>query len=577
MVGRILARINEYATKAWFEKAYSEIIERIDVDSIPGGKLASSLPDGKLAEGLRLRSICAEICDYVGQYDRARDFVQGPGELCFRALNTKLRGGKDAPSGDLLLQYVWVTLQAGLCEYRRLRLGEAFEMFRISELVIAQHLVREGREPRYGVRARALYSMGLVYREQYRLEEAIRCFTQSTELAYLSYQHGHTHPPEDELLSERAGKAPAPVRTTRLELLAIARAIGMGLASVYSTAGRPDLAIPMLTGAKVLLPAEDRIISTHIDLIQSTLSAWRYPGESANEESEYTDSVSTKPIEDCYERFRLMEHRAYRARAAYYLARHYIRQAERDDNGRRRETEIEGLLRRAETLIKELELSISGSLQLSAFGLVLETEILRLREKFSEAEDHAKRTERIVSEEHLPAVFVELMMSKGRIQLSRHDYRGATRSFQRGLRVTTLAKNRAMSAIFLLRLCETSLSAGSDQEAWQTYSDYEKEKSSLEVFTSEISRIESVVKRKLDQQQLSKGIAYALKLGDHMNFKLEQASFRAAWIRWALTKTKSEVEAAGLIGISRQTFRSWKSATHWNGKKTKPKRKDRQV
>lgn len=234
---------------AKFETAWN-LVKNLDPDGLPDGADMNAV---NITDALKLRSMAAEVCDYLGDYAKAREFVGKAGEFCHRSLRSlELTVRLDEKGREKVLQQVWTAIQAGLALYRSVDYDGALNLFEAAGRGLMNSSV-VADTPRWGTKARVQYSLGLVHREKYELYEAIQCFTASTELAY-------------DKLKEPKGKF------SNLAHIALARSIGMGLASVHNTLGRPDLAAPLLMAAKAILPEGEKLISTHLDLIRATLS-----------------------------------------------------------------------------------------------------------------------------------------------------------------------------------------------------------------------------------------------------------------------------------------------------------------
>jgi tetratricopeptide (TPR) repeat protein len=429
---------------------------------------------------------------------------------------------------------VWVMLQAGLCEYRISKYGSALGLFKLCEEIVSGPLLCNEQSCRFGTRARALYSLGLVYRERGRLQTSIRCFTKSAELAYSSFERQ---------------KAPSPLAS-----VAIARSLGMGLASVFSMLGRPDLAIPLLLAAKAMLPPSEKVISIHLNLIRATLGPWSYT-ESLEEDGENTKSLKPRPLEeiaDCYTAFERASHLPYQTRAAYYQAREYLRIAGEEVSTRPSTQEM--FLKKAEGLLGEIESSTSGDERFVLLGSALRSEIARRRGDFQLAEERAGWGLRKTSSTWCPAIHLDLLTNRALALAALEDYDGAGRDLRASLRLAAEAGNQYLRAKNLLYLCQTYLKAHLFREASQSFNDFKELQRFLEVEPLGLRTLRFTTEALLDQHEKDD---YVLRLRHDLDPEEEQGKFRRALVRWARANSKTDAAAAKKLNISRQTLNNW--------------------
>jgi tetratricopeptide (TPR) repeat protein len=513
--------LRDHLFLADFEQAWKDV-ENLPVDEIPDG---SSMNDPNIINALRLRSMAAEVCDYFGRYSKARDFVARTGELCETGLRALPPGRVGERLEPRVLQQIWVVLQAGLCEYRANKFDSAFAMFDLCNLAIGRL-----EQPRWGTRARIQYSLGLVHRERYQLHDAIHCFVESTELAYKSFVRN----------TEVARGA----EISKMNQIAIARSIGMGLASIYNTLGRHDLAVPLLMAAKAMLPTKpmEKLISTHIDMIEATLVRAEARSAEANEEV-------LKRLLDCHATFR--DHPFYRARAAYCLAGEYIQRA-RPNPAKPLSAKDEDYLRSARDLLKDLDFQRTGNFRFPYQALLLQSHIERKRGNYVGAEERASEALREVSSTRLPGLFLDLCIARGLARLGLRNTKRAVEDFTEGLKVAEKSLNRRMEALFLLWLCQCHTRMKGDLEAAYFFNRYEEVEKFTEVKTADVRQLaeetRAVYKRTPD---------LVLTLKDNFDPTEVEKRFRRFLIDWARSRSKNDVQAAKRLKISRQTLYNW--------------------
>jgi hypothetical protein len=551
----------------WQIKEAWNTISRTDFRAVPNGADPGA---PQLTRALYLRSIAAEIADYFGHYERAREFIEVAGKESLKHLRTIF---EEASLGtnwsqveidrDLVLQQIWCVLQFGLCEYRAGNYDEASGMFQLCERIASSGLLGE----RMGTRARSLYSLGLVYREQYDLREAIRCFKESAELAYKSFRPKTGS--DREKIAENAHKSFRPKASSdreassQLARIAIARSTGMGLASVLRIQGRPDQAIPLLLTAKAMLPPNEKLISTHLDLVWASLPPWHYARSSGNEPGRANsahDSAATqvKAIEACYEVFKDAGHRLYETRAAYYLVSWMIRAADEAYFKTRNELAYGADLDAAEKQLSDSNLLNSGDERFDLLGLALASGIARRRRDYERSENLASYGFHRTSPGHFPAVHIELLMARGMARIDRKKYAAAIEDFNSGLNLATHARNDWYRALFLLRLTAAYAQQSFYREATQRFTEYEMLKRDAEVEWTDVSACEDEARQLL---QLGEANDYyrILRLQPEVQPDNEVRKLRQAMARLAKDRHKTDAEAAESLGISRQTLYNWES------------------
>jgi tetratricopeptide (TPR) repeat protein len=409
------------------------------------------------------------------------------------------------------------------------------DYFKLCDTVVAGPYSKTSKKQRLGTWARTKYSLGLVYREQYELQKAIAYFTESAELAYQSF------------LADRGSK---------LVPVAIARSLGMGLASIHATLGRPDLAVPLLMSAKAMLPESEILISTHIDLIRAALPDWvREPRMSRPQVSKL------KELSRCHGVFskRPPPHPVYRARAAYYLARECVQQAQlqQQDVGAPKGVE---LLKKSELLLGDLTLASSGDLRFELLGVALRSHIARINSlmfKDSKGVDRAVELAtwglQQTDDKRHPSVFVELVNARGLARMLQGNFRSAIDDFTSAMNLGARANNHRLCAASLLRLSQAYLQVGSTQEAASCFNKFREREPALHVRTADVALLAEETERMMAE----KGQDFVLTLASNFDPEMIQDEFRRFLVRWARSKTSSDKGAAEKLGIARQTLYQW--------------------
>jgi tetratricopeptide (TPR) repeat protein len=510
--------------EADFEKALSKISSK--PAQLPTGEELSDCSPEQLANALALRSLAAELLDYKGQYTAANEFVDKPGEHCMTALKKVIDSGR-LPHGsrELMKQQIWVVLQAGLCKYRAGSYDDALGMFNICNSVLLKDLATS-----IGTRARCLYSIALIHRERYELKPALEKFTEATELAYKSL---------DRL---RGGHS-------QLALVAVARTIGMGLASVHNTLGRPDIAIPLLLSAKAMLPRGERVISTHLDLIRATLIPWAYAG--ADKSSRMGEDERVNELGQCRVMFEQLGHAPYKARASHRLAEALLRRC-KITPGRSLTRPQEDALARVEQTINEFKSLVPGDTRFMQYAYCLNSEIARLKGHFERAEGLASTGLEIGSGQY-PGVELALRMARAEAQIHKGEAETAVADLQRGLEIAKSAHNHHQHALFLLKLSEAYAKSGLEKDAFHCIKEFEDMEHFVEVKAPDVEAL----KQRIDELTGRDGGTLVFSLKQDLTREEAEKKLRQFLVRWARYRQKTDSAAAEELGIGRSTFYTW--------------------
>lgn len=384
-----------------------------------------------------------------------------------------------------------------------------------------------------GTRARCLYSIGLIHRERYELKQAIQTFTETTELAYKSLDRltgGHS----------------------QLALVAIARAIGMGLASVHNTLGRPDIAIPLLLSAKAMLPKGERVIATHFDLIRATLIPWTYA--SADEGSPICEDDRIKELDRCRLVFEKLGHRPYQARAAHRLAEARLRRC-KVNPGRPLTPAAEQTFAKVEKNIDEFESLAPGDSRFSLYALCLKSEIARLSGHFDRADALASNGLTLNRGQHV-AVELDLRMARAQARIHKDDGERAALDLQKGLGIAKDANNHHQYGIFLLKLAEAHAKTGSEKEALRCINQFSEMEHFLEIKAPDIEAL----KQKIGESVGTDSGSLVFSLKEDLNRDEAEKKFYRFLVNWARYKNGTDTAAAQELGISRTTLYAWEKA-----------------
>jgi tetratricopeptide (TPR) repeat protein len=536
-----------------------ELIKKLSYRELPDGsgmQLEEALRSKELAVVLHLRSLAAEICDYKGLNQLARDWVGDWGEICMRWLREVQQEDEFAlENGDALLQICWVCLQGSMTEYRNTNLESSLEMATIVYRVASSTLLNSVNTPHFGVRARALYQMGLVRRERYELREALVCLTASTELAYESFAQARSRQ-GDRIQEDQSDMG----RNSPMIAASIARAIGLGLASVHNTLGRRDLAVPLLMASKAMLPKGEKLLSAHIDLLKAVLVPQQKPaGDNfvAKEEDE-----AIRELSRVYSLFESEQHRPYQTRAAFYLAVEHLRRAEHEWNGM--SNTVESDLVEAERWLEDLEFSRSSDMRFVLLATALRSDIARLRGQSPHAEELATSglselvqgdTKGPANSRHMEA-FIRLLIARGRARVDRARFGEAIADFRKALEVAERASNYRLEAIMLLHMARTYCLCERYLDANEAFRRFETLKDFFETRSADVIKLESEARRLLSEQPPNFMLRWD-DLKEAEDVEGAQKAFRRFLVSWAKSRSTTDSEAAELLKVSRQTLYNW--------------------
>ena len=486
------------------------------------GAQSESAPE--FLDGLKLRSMAAEVLDYWGDFAGAWEVLEPVARDCETAIEKVSREGRTTQRTDqerkVLRQKVWVLLHAGMAEYRKGHLDPAMRLFGLCEAIAERHLVTSDDQA-WGTRARVTYSLGLVHRERSDFDEACREFYRSVEYAYRSLE---TQDP-----------------TSKITYLAIAKSLALGLAFIHSQRGRPDLAFPLLLAAKTILqPMGEEVISAYVDLIYANTQRSRSDAETV------TEDVIAR-LHRCYETFKKVHHRLYAARAAYSLGSAYAQRARPDEDlplSERGKQDLD----KAWLLKDDIHLQAEEDKRFGLYEHLLASRIHRRRGELEPAIDRAGTV--INSANKQEPVRLDALLARGEALARKGEHAGAARDFAEAEK--TAVKNERLRAISLLQLTILQCRLGNDGEAARAMADFEKLKPA--VTHNQVKVLEPRARAALTR---SRGDLVLRMDDDTLDAGKAQKEVQKFLISWARTRTDKESEAARRLKISRQTLYNW--------------------
>jgi tetratricopeptide (TPR) repeat protein len=501
------------------------------------------LPDGsdplhpQLVNALKVRSLAAEVLDYVGAFALARACVEGVAPLCEADLRDASDWSKAKISleRDRLLQQIWLLLQAGLSDYRRTHYESALRIFFLCKDTIGRVAAEADANPRWGTKARIHYSLGLVFRERNQLEAALDSFTISTEYAYNSLDH-----------RTKSFNGESAAAFSWLTSIAIARSIGMGLASVHGTMGRTDLAIPLLLASKAMLPPDETLISTHLDMLR-----WNMRCSTVTTSAGLDEII--RGLSQCYKSFSEEEHSLYRSRAAQSLIQTYLQRGSIASKALSEED-----LELCKNLLKELDARRSDDNRSPLYRLALESWMLRqegAEAKCKRAEEVAARGLAQSNSTTHPHAYIELLTCRAKAREKLGNLAGAAHDFQLALEAARSANNSRRRAVFLLQLSRIHLLLHDRPNAVKYRREYRDLKSITKVCTGDVIQLEHSLEKLFEAQTGD----FHLSLTDDLHDPDQRvAELRAFLVKWAKRNDVTDAVAAKRLGVGRTTLDNWR-------------------
>jgi tetratricopeptide (TPR) repeat protein len=513
----------------------TDVIHTFDMGSGPyflTGEAESAvdwLKNRDVDELTRLKICCmyAEIFDYAGQYQSAREVIEADG----RRSESILRNGLPESEEERLLlkQRVWVVIHWAMTFYRAHHYERARQLFLLCKEALEKRVVTEA-DPSAWTLSRIYYSLGLVQRQVYDYSSAREWFGKSIEEAQRSFKHR-----TDNLEVTN----PIYQNTRRLTDFYVSKSLALGLAWTYYTEGQLLLASALVVTARYLLASTNEdVIRRYVEVVCGSIMA-----------AQGNRPEAIKIFKEAYDTFD--EHEAYRIRAANELAVVYVHEFTRflksGDLRKSRECEIE-----ARRYIKEVkDFAISHSdIRWECNALIAESRLLRALGEYRAAEEVA--TEALDTGGQQRFIRIDACIARGEARLNLEEFDEACEDFNRA-RADSL-DNPKVQAVCHLHLCRAYIGKDDNRRALQ--------------HRDEAARNLKHVDNKfvLDLEREVAGMMEKTTGGDfRIRFsestleprKLEK-EFRAFLARWAEHQAGTNTDPWKLLGVSKQTFYTWR-------------------
>jgi len=489
-------------------------------------------------EALRALAMYAELCDYFGDFDGASALVSPIAPQIEERLRTLIKS-KDRPAPKSieerrrLKRQVWLLMQEAMVNYRATRFETARRLFEICEDAILSGIQEFPDYPCFSTLSRIHYGLGLIFRERSDYSRAKESFVRSIEYAWRS-QH------------KKAVPGNAAAYSTNWSELSIARALALGLGFVYHSEGQPDLALPVLLSAKMLLARlKETLLSTYVDLIYYDAS------RSASSGNQSVLDESILGLEKCHDVFVEAGHSLYCTRAAYSLALAYSQRARQDENQPLTEAGDKDLLKARHYAQKLADYGLAhGDSRAEFYSMLCLSRIERKRNNLTTAEKSASEVLARAGKDY-PHICVAALIARAEAEVRMDKLESALSDFREAAALSqgTLRTR----AICLLRLAELYARNNNSKKASHYFDTWQQIRAS--VSNAYLCRLE----RRAQAAMENRSSDFVVRLTDeNLNPDDLERELHRFIVLWAAGRTNSDQKAADLIGVSRQTLMNWK-------------------
>lgn len=355
-------------------------------------------------EQLRLRCMIADVYDYAGLYDEARNAIEEAGKRARDRLEAFLKETRnfDPPEGAYRKQECWALMHWGMCSYREHNYDEAGRLFKIAKECLT--ILQQRGVPCTGSLSRAWYSIGLVYRQTYMPSEAMEAFTQSIELA----ERGIAE-------RQRTGK---PIESFEYS---IGKCFGLGRGWVsYNEAFLVQARGDLVQARRLLAQKKARFITAYVDIVRACVLM-----------SAYSDDL--KRLEEAIEVLRnsyaVLEgnHIPYALRAANELAHAHLSRARLTQN---KEDDL-GKAQQFLEIVKSSDYTQKKDKRTYCNAFITESRIHRERGDKAASLKAAENAKSVGGD--IKFTRIDCQITMGEAKFWSGDYAGATNEFLRGL------------------------------------------------------------------------------------------------------------------------------------------------
>jgi tetratricopeptide (TPR) repeat protein len=500
----------------------------------------SRIRDADELTRLKIYGMCAEIYDYAGQYESAREVIEADG----RRSETILRNGSPASEEERLLlkQRVWVVIHWASTFYRAHHYGRARQLFLLCKEALEKRVVTDA-DPSAWTLSRIYYSLGLVQRQVYGYSSARGWFGKSIEEAWRSFERRTHKLATTDLIYQQ---------TRRLTDFYVAKSLGLGLAWTYYTEGQLQLASSLVITARLLLASTNEdVIRSYIEVVWGSILA---------AQGNRPEAITV--FKGAYNTF--IEHKAYRIRAANELVVAYVHEYTRfSKSGNLKEARR--CLKEARRYIKEVKdfATSRSDIRWECNALIAESRLMRALGEYRAAEEIATGALDTGGEQRF--LRIDASIARGEARLALRAFDEACEDFSRAQNDSI--DNRKVQAVCHLHLCRTYIEKGDHRRALRHRDDAARHLEHIDnKFVLDLDcEIASMVEKTTGDDFRIRFSESALE-----PWKLEK-ELHAFLAGWAEHQAGANTEPWKLLGVSKQTFYTWRSEVGSDREGKKPR------
>ncbi len=484
---------------------------------------------------LRVLALAAELLDYSGRYEDARTLIEEEGRRCQKILGSLDRRRTKSSAGvDLSLtkQQVWVVIHYGYTLYRRSKFTDALAHFELCRRVVNNVIGASLRCD--GTLARVHYCIGLAQREEYQYTLAKENFTRSMDYAWHN-------------LGTRIRTAKSNLVESSNSVFATfsnAKTLGLGLGWIHYSEGQLELAMPLLLAAKnLLVPYHERLIKAYVDVVYASILR----AEKGDKPDSLNEAIAI--LDQSHEVFRKHSHDYYRVRSANQLAIAHLEEA-------RNYTNISPVHRKALKtslkFIREMK-DFATSVEDRRFlcnALVIESRVKGLQQKHSESLALAELAVAQASGNLFGQIDAHIALGEALLKLEK--YEAACHEFEWA--ATEGKRNPKVRAVCELHLANANALNSDLRSAIRHY--HEWQLMEPQVRNAFMRNLADAVNRLLEKKTEDFVVPWSRV---SLSSSSLQQDLREWLVKWARSRTGNEEEAAHLLGVSKQTYYTWKS------------------
>ena len=489
---------------------------------------------------LKIYCMCAEIHDYAGQYERAREVIDAAG----RRSETILRNGSPENEEERLLlkQRVWVVIHWASTFYRAHHYGRARQLFLLCKEALEKRVIID-EDPCAWTLSRIYYSLGLVQRQVYKYSSARGWFGKSIEEAWRSFAR-RTY--------KLATTDPVYQQTRRLTDFYVSKSLALGLAWTYYTEGQLQLASSLIVTARLLLAnTNEDVIRSYIEVVCGSIMAAQ--GNRPEAITIFKGACVT-----------FKEHDAYRIRAANELAVAYVHEYARfSQSGNLKEAQrCEKEARRYIKEVKDFATSHSD-IRWECNALIAKSRLLRLLGKYRAAEEIATKALDTGGEQRF--LRIDALIARGEARYELREFDVACEDFNRAQ--ADSLDNRKVQAVCHLHLCRAYVQKGDHRRALRHRDEAARN----------LEYVDNKFVRDLDQKvesmiEKTTGDDFRIRFSESaVNPRKLEKELHGFLARWAKHQAGTDSEPWKLLGVSKQTFYTWRSEGESDLKIKKPR------